>query len=113
MKIRSGTGSRRGFFLYPYLTIQQKLPLLICVLLLCVIITFSWVTYVGMKKTALQLGGERLSTLTQQLSSMFQQSARTLTAATRLSAGQEPVKNYLLSAGKKDSAETGAILQKL
>lgn len=95
------------------LSIQQRLPLLICVLLLSIIIIFSWVSYLGVRNAAIKTGKERLRTLTGQLSTMLAQSAQTLISASRVAADQESVKNYLQTGDS--SLQTGALnaLQKL
>jgi signal transduction histidine kinase len=83
------------------LTIQQRLPLLICVLLLGVMITFSWISYLEVKQAAIRTGTERLLSLSGQLSSMFSQSMGANLSATRTIARHESVRNCLLS---QDSA---------
>lgn len=93
------------------LSIQQRLTLLICVLLLCVIAGFSCMSYLGVRKAALATGRERLSTLTVQLGSMFQQSVHTLTAATAVAANQEAIKNYLQSGDTSLRAAALAVLE--
>lgn len=100
-------------FSLQHFSIQKRLPLLICVLLLCVIVAFSLASYIGVKKAALGMGKERLGTLTEQLSSMFGQSAQALVTATRRAAGQETVKNYLLNASTASDTAAFNVLQKL
>src|ERR1044072_2490798 len=95
------------------LKIQQRLPLLICILLLTVIVAFGWISYIGIKDTALKLGSERLTTLTQQLSGMFQQSAKVFTTATRKTATQNAIVKYLQSEGKDSATEALKALEKL
>lgn len=89
------------------LSMQQRLPILICLLLLIVIISFSWISYTGVKKAALQIGKERLTSLTEQLSSLFGQSALPLTAATHAASNQQSIKNYLIQGGK--TTDTSAL----
>lgn len=55
---------------------------MICVLLVVIVICFSWTAYLGMKNASLKLGGERVSRLTTQLSSMFEQTAQHAVSAT-------------------------------
>ncbi|HMK27284.1 MAG TPA: ATP-binding protein [Chitinophagaceae bacterium] len=95
------------------LSIQQRLPLLICILLLSIIITFSWASYLGVKNAALRIGKERLNTLTRQLSSMFGQSVPIVVTTTRSIAAKEPIKKYLQS--DKRDADTAVVnaLQRL
>lgn len=92
--------------LFPRLSIQHRLPLLICILLLVVIIAVSWTAYIGMKKSALDAGRNRVMTLTEQLASMFHQAIPKVKATLRSAADHESIKNYLLSAetGPNDSA---------
>ncbi len=82
------------------LSIQHRLPLLICTLLLVVIIAVSWASYIGMRKSALEVGRQRLLTLTEQLSNMFQQSGRQLKAAMQTAAANASVKDFLQPTGK-------------
>ncbi|HEV3414575.1 MAG TPA: ATP-binding protein [Puia sp.] len=75
-------------FSFRNLSIRQQLPLLICLLLLSLILLFGTVSYIGIRRATLGIGQERLQSLTGQLTSMFQQNARTMTAATQTSAYQ-------------------------
>jgi signal transduction histidine kinase len=96
-------------FQFSSLSIQQRLPLLICTLLLSAIVMFSLATYYGLKKATLTIGKERLHSLTDQLSSMLGQSSQFITAAMRTAASQNTVKQYLRSGGKdfrKESLQT-------
>lgn len=86
------------------LTIQQRLPLLICILLLSMMIIFSWISYQGVKNAALKSGRERLLSLTSQLSSMFSQSMQNTLSATRATANQPSIKFFLTKNLQKDSA---------
>ncbi|MDP4261015.1 MAG: sensor histidine kinase [Bacteroidota bacterium] len=99
--------------LFRGLSIQQRLPLLICVLLLSIMITFSWISYIGVKKAALNTGKERLRTLTDQLSSMFSQSYQTIMVATHVAAGQESIKKSLEGGGPEFQTDAMQVLQKL
>lgn len=94
-------------------SIQKKLPFLIFLLLLMMIIAFSWLSYSGIRKTALEAGRLRLHSLREQLSSMFAQSAQGLVAATRMGANQPVVKAYLQSNGKDSVEQTKAVLDRL
>src|ERR1051325_3223509 len=72
----SQTAPQRVFrFSLSRLSIKQRLPVLIGVLLLGVIIATTWAAYDGVKRSALDVGKARLESLTQQLASLFQQSA--------------------------------------
>src|SRR5688500_8224086 len=100
-------------FIRPRLSIEQRLPLLIFILLLCCILVFSWTSYLGVKKAALSVGRERLNTLTKQLTAMFQQSTNNMAYATRKTANEESVKKHLLSGGKESNLETLQLIQTL
>jgi signal transduction histidine kinase len=77
------------------LSIQQRLPLLICVLLLSMIVIFCAISYQGVKVTAIRAGKERLQALTSQLSALFAQSVQTNGAQTRTAVNQPAVRAYL------------------
>jgi signal transduction histidine kinase len=102
-----------GFFRFRNLSLRQRLPLLICLLLLCIIATFGWISYLGVKRAALEVGDERLLTLTGQLSSMFEQSANGALAETKAAAGKEVVRKYLESGGSQCRREATEALQAL
>jgi len=85
------------------LSIRQRLPILICSLLLLTVAALGWLSYVGVKKASLEVGKERLSTLTNQLSSMFGKSAAIINAANRASASQPLIKTFLSSHKNEDS----------
>jgi signal transduction histidine kinase len=104
---------RKWRFPFRGLSIQQRLPLLICVLLLCVIVTFSWTSYLGVKKAALKVGQDRLRSLTEQLGSIFGQSSQNFLTVTRASAGQDSIRRFLQSGGKESRVESLAAMGKL
>jgi signal transduction histidine kinase len=95
------------------MSIQQRLPLLICVLLLSVILAFSWVSYIGVKKAALKSGRERLNTLTDQLGTMFSQSMQSAVALTRTAANQPSIKKCLTELEPQVCTEAMAAMDKL
>ena len=73
------------------ISIRKQLPLLICLLLLVIILLFGAVSYWGMRTAALSVGQQRLRSLTEQLASLFQQSAHTLINGTRSAAGRQEI----------------------
>ena len=95
------------------LSIQQRLPLLISVLLFFIITVFGWVSYLGVKKAAIAVGSERLHSLTEHLGQTLSQSTKALITATHKAADQQPVKDYLLSNGESSFAKALGVLQKL
>lgn len=95
------------------LSIQQRLPLLICVLLLVIIVTFSYITYIDVKSSALNSGKERVRTLSDQLSSMLAQSVQATLTATRTAADKEAIKKSLRTGETEYNIEALDILRKL
>jgi signal transduction histidine kinase len=95
------------------LSIQQKLPLLICALLLAVIIIFSWVSYIGVRNAGISMGKERLTSVTQQLSNMFGTGGPAIIANTRTAAAKEQIQRSLIDSGNVIDTATINILEKL
>src|SRR3989442_3880052 len=93
------------------LSIKQRLPLLIGALLLGVIIASTWASYQGVKRSALDVGHERLERLTQQLATMFQQSVSTMASKTSTAANDPAIQAYLRSPGKASRSGAEAVLQ--
>jgi signal transduction histidine kinase len=100
-------------FSFSHVSIKQKLPLFICVLLLFTVVIFGYTAYFGMKESALATGRERLKTLTTQLSGMFQQFGNAIIARYHDATNQEPVKRFLSSDGKESRADALNELHKL
>lgn len=95
------------------LSIQQRLPLLICVLLLSMIVIFSWISYIGVRNAALKAGRDRLTTLSDQLSSMFTQSSQALITTTRATANQQAFRNCIQSLNAVQCLDALQALEKL
>jgi PAS domain S-box-containing protein len=88
------------------LSIKQRLPLLIGTLLVGIITVSIWTSYRGVKESALEVGRERLSSLTQQLANQSQQSLPIVLNRT-FTAGNDPaVRTFLKapSAGSRTAA---------
>src|SRR5215213_9029555 len=77
------------------LSIQHRLPLLICLLLATVIFIFGLVSYFTVRNVALEMGKKRLRSLTDQLGTMFAQSAKALNTASLTVAAKDPIKKYI------------------
>src|SRR5882672_5576757 len=75
-------------------SIRQQLPLLICLLLVILIALFGTISYLGVRKASMAIGEQRLRSLTEQLSSLFEQSGHALAAGTQVLARQEEIVNY-------------------
>src|SRR5438132_1676193 len=77
------------------LSIKQRLPLLIVVLLGGVIVASTWAAHEGVKDSARKVGRERLLNLTQQLANLQQQSNVTLLGKTFAGANDPAVRTFL------------------
>lgn len=102
---QSRTRFRRSLF--PSLSITQRLPLLIAILLLGVIIACTFASYRGVKQSALEVGRGRLLNLTQQFASMLAQSSVKLNDKTFAVANDPAVRLFLRS--DSPTTRTGAI----
>jgi len=100
-------------FSFRGLSIQLRLPLLICVLLCSVILTFSFASYYGVKKATLEMGKKRLRTLTDQLGTMLTESSKALNTLTLVVVRKDTVKKCVQSRGTELRTETLEILNKL
>jgi PAS domain S-box-containing protein len=98
-------------FTFSKLSIRQRLPILIFVLLLSVILVFGYISYLGVKKASLKIGEERLHTLTRQLATMLTASTHNLVATTFVPANKSAIKKYLLSKGTDSASKAFQILE--
>lgn len=94
------------------LSIEKRLPLLICILLLSIVVTFGYSSYVEVKKAATSSSTERLNALTVQISNMFQQMSSTLLTAGQKAARQPAIKKFLQSGGKDSATEAQQIINR-
>ncbi|MGZ4099414.1 MAG: ATP-binding protein [Bacteroidia bacterium] len=95
------------------LSIQQRLPLLICAFLLFAIVIYGFANYFSLRKATLTIGKDRVNSLTNQISSMLGQSAQFLVKAERSTAGRKSVIACLKSVGRNFRVETNTELNKL
>jgi len=97
------------------LSIRKQLPLLICLLLLTLITLFGAISYIGIRHASMASGQERLKSLTNQFSSLFQQSMHAQAAATRDIANREEILSFLTAdpEHRPSPAPATAALQKL
>jgi len=104
---------RSGFLysLFSRLTIRQRLPLLMAILLGGVIVASTWASYRGVKDSALEVGRERLLNLTQQLATLSQQSTATLLTKTSTAANDPAIRGYLRAPLPESRPAAVAILQ--
>ena len=95
------------------LSIQQRLPLLICVLLCSAILTFGFASYYGVRKATLEMGKKRLRTLSDQLAAMLTASSKALSTITLGVARQDTIKKNVQSHGTELRKEALEILNKM
>ena len=105
------TPVRTAHFSFRRLTIKQRLPLLIGALLLAVIVATTWASYDGVKRSALQVGHERLERLTQQLATMLHQSANNTVNKTATVAKDPAIQAYLRSPDTTSRSGVEAVLR--
>ncbi|PZR27692.1 MAG: hypothetical protein DI535_09750 [Citrobacter freundii] len=84
------------------LSLQQRLPLLICILLLSVLLVFSISSYLTVKKSYLEAGRERLLTLSNQLSGLFGQTFQSYLLTAKQAANDESLRAYLITGTAED-----------
>lgn len=95
------------------LSLQRRLPLFMCGLLLSVIITFGCISYISVKNEAIKTGKERVRTLSDQLSSMLSQSAQQTLSVSRVAANQESVIKCLQTGDPEFNIDALETLRKL
>jgi PAS domain S-box-containing protein len=105
--------TRGNLFSFKRLSIQQRLPLLICAFLLFSIVIYGFANYYSLRKATLTIGRDRLKIVTSQISSMLGQSAQFMVTATHTAATKNSVIQCLKSGGKEFRKETLDELDKL
>lgn len=96
--------------LFSRLSIEQRLPLLICILLLAVIITFGSTAYLGIKNAELSAGKERLNALTNQLNALFEGANNSLVPAAKKIAHEPAIKAFLQTNGRDSGNKVKLLL---
>ncbi|MBS1527410.1 MAG: HAMP domain-containing histidine kinase [Bacteroidetes bacterium] len=89
--------SRRKAFLFGHLSIQQRLPLFICILLLIVVTAFSCVSYIEVKNASMAAARERVTTLADKLTLMFKGSVDQYVDTLGKVANNKDVKEFIKS----------------
>jgi len=102
----------KRIFLSP-LRIRQRLPLVICSLLLTAITIFGVISYLGVRKATLKAGQTRMLSLSQQLSDMMSTSAHHLASGAYTESNNPAIANFLQSQGKDSVTETKTLLGEL
>lgn len=91
------TKTTKNRFSFAGHSISKRLPLLIFLLLLSILVTFSIVSYIGVRKASFAVARERLSTLTDELTSMFTKSVTVLNGTAHATALQDTIKQLLVT----------------
>lgn len=92
--------SFRGF------SIQQRLPLLICILLLSVMITFGLISYFAVREIAFKSGTNRLHSQTEPLTALFTQATQAQITSARNTTSQPAISNFLQQKATEQEAIT-------
>lgn len=85
--------------------------MLIGALLLAVIVASTWASYDGVKRSALQVGHERLERLTQQLAGLLHQSASNMASKTSAVANGPAIQKYLRAPELASESDVETALQ--
>jgi len=93
------------------ISIKYRLPLLIGTLLAGIIVACSWASYRAVKASALDVGRERLQNLTQQLSTLLQQSASNISTKTASVANDQIIRNFVKSPETASRTDVEKLLQ--
>lgn len=112
METTKSRKSRVGRIPLRGLSLQRRLPLLICVLLLSILVVFSIASYLTVKKSYLEAGKDRLRSLSTQLSTLFGQSFQTLLQTSRQTANQESIRAFLIKGTENERLNALQDLQK-
>jgi len=110
--LKTATRKKKKYVAFKHLSIQQRLPLFICILLLTIIFAFGWVSYISVRNASVAIGAERVTTLADKLSLMFKESVHQFSASANTVATKKSVKEYLRYPNKADSLNTLQIFQK-
>ncbi len=93
------------------ISLKYRLPLLIGTLLAGVIIACNWASYRAVKASAIEVGRERLQNLTQQLSTLLQQSANNISTKTSTVANDTAIRAFVKSPETASQADAQKVLQ--
>lgn len=83
-----------NFLSFQHLSLKKRLPLLIFILLLIVIVSFSLATYLTIWKSTEKIGKERLRSLTGELATMLSQSTGNMVSLHKKTAKNDSLREY-------------------
>jgi signal transduction histidine kinase len=104
-----GGKSRRSWSL-SNISFKYRLPILIGTLLAAIILACNWASYRAVRASALDVGRERLQNLTQQLSTLLQQSAGNILTKTA-SVANEPALRAFVKSPESSRTDVQKLLQ--
>ncbi|MGN6639028.1 MAG: HAMP domain-containing sensor histidine kinase [Mucilaginibacter sp.] len=89
------------------LSIQQKLPFYIFILMAIVVGTFSWISYLAVRKAGMSAGADRVTALADKLSVMFKESVDRFAASAKELSQEEHIHQFVAS--PQNAARASAI----
>lgn len=92
-------------------SLQVRLPVLISVLLLIVIVTYTWVSYIGIRDASMDIGNDRVTSLAVRLSTIFKQSVIQIAAPAQTIAAEPAIRGYLAADERSFADPATAILE--
>jgi len=95
------------------ISLQQRLPLLMCILLFIVMVAFTMTSYYGIRKASFEMGKKRLQSLTAEISNMLAQSSNGLNAITKHVTEHDTIKKFVQSGGNELRPEASKIVRGL
>src|SRR6185503_13592555 len=104
-------GKSQGSWSLSDISLKYRLPILIGTLLAAIILACSWASYRAVKASALDAGRERLQNLTQQLSTLLQQSASNILTKTATVANEPVMRAFVRSPETASRADVQNLLQ--
>jgi signal transduction histidine kinase/ActR/RegA family two-component response regulator len=90
--------------------IRLRLPVLIGCLLVAAVLSCVYASYLAVKRTAVEIGNERLTHLTDQVAALLQQQASTLTNRTLTSANETAIRDYVSNQDPESASKSLAIM---
>ena len=85
--------------------------MLISVLLLIVMVSYTWVSYIGIRDAAMNIGNDRVTSLAVRLSTIFKQSITQISAPAQTLAAEPAIRGYLAADTRGLTEPATAILE--
>jgi signal transduction histidine kinase len=92
-------------------SLQVRLPVLISVLLLIVMVAYTWVSYIGIRDASMDIGNDRVTSLAVRLSTIFKQSITQLSKPAQTIAAEPAIRGYLAADSRSFADPATAILE--